>query len=67
MASVQVPYAAFNVVGESWTYFYGLGVVLEVILLALILRYAWTWPRTAPSATMAASPDRETVRAQQQA
>ena len=67
IASVQVPYAAFNVVGESWTYFYGLGVVLEVILLALILRYAWTWPRTAPSATMATSPDRETVRAQQQA
>ena len=67
VASVQVPYAAFNLVGESWTYFYGLGVVLEVILLALILRYAWTWPRTAPSATMATSPDRETVRAQQEA
>jgi hypothetical protein len=47
VASVQIPYAAFNVVGESWTYFYGLGVALEVILLALILRYAWTWPRTA--------------------
>ncbi|SDI37719.1 hypothetical protein SAMN05192558_11539 [Actinokineospora alba] len=62
VASVQVPFAAFNAVGESWRYFYGLGVVLEVILLALILRYAWTWPRTAPSAT---SPDRETVRAQQ--
>ena len=45
VASVQIPYAAFNVVGESWTYFYGLGVALEVILLALILRYAWTWPR----------------------
>ena len=67
VASVQVPYTAFNVVGESWTYFYGLGVVLEVIVLALILRYAWTWPRTAPSATMATSPDREAVRAQQQA
>jgi hypothetical protein len=34
-----------------------------VIVLALILRYAWTWPRTAPSATMATSPDCETVRA----
>ena len=67
VASVQVPYAAFNVVGESWTYFYGLGVALEVILLALILRYAWTWPRTAPSAAMATSPEREAVRAQQQA
>ncbi|MFD4322677.1 DUF6326 family protein [Streptomyces sp. NPDC058548] len=64
VASVQVPFAAFNAVGESWTYFYGLGVALEVIVLALILRYAWTWPRTAPSAT---SPDRETVRAQKQA
>jgi len=67
VASVQVAYAAFNAVGESWTYFYGLGVALEVIVLALILRYAWTWPRTAPSATMATSPDREAVRAQQQA
>ena len=70
VASVYVAVSAFNAVGESWTYFYGLGVALEVILLALILRYAWTWPRTAPSATMATmatSPDRETVRAQQQA
>ncbi|MFD5082739.1 DUF6326 family protein [Kitasatospora sp. NPDC058201] len=67
VASVQVPFAAFNAVGESWTYFYGLGVALEVIVLALILRYAWTWPRTTPSATTVTSPDRETVRAQQQA
>ena len=70
VASVQVPSVAFNVVGESWTYFYGLGVALEVIVLALILRYAWTWPRTAPSATMATmatGPDREAVRAPQQA
>ncbi|WP_406095614.1 DUF6326 family protein [Kitasatospora purpeofusca] len=67
VASVQVPFAAFNAVGESWTYFYGLGVALEVVVLALILRYAWTWPRTAPSATTATGPDRETVRARQQA
>ena len=47
VASVQVPFAALNVVGGgSWTYFYGLGVVLEVILLAFILRSAWKWPRT---------------------
>ena len=56
VASVQIPYAAFNLAGGSWTYFYGLGVVLEVILLVLVLRYAWTWPRTAPSATTATSP-----------
>lgn len=67
IAALYVPVTAFNAVGESWLYFYGLGIVLELILLALIVRYAWTWPRTAPSATMAASPDRETVRAQQQA
>ena len=63
VASVQIPYAAFNVVGESWTLFYGLGLALEVILLALILRYAWTWPRTASTATMTTGPDRKTVRA----
>ena len=68
MASVQVPWAAFNVVGESWTYYYGLGVALEVIVLALILRYAWTWPRrTASPATLAASLDSEPLRTPQQA
>jgi len=64
VAAVQVPFAAFNVVGESWTYYYGLGVALEVSILVVILRYAWTWPRTAPSAT---SPDRDTVRVRSQA
>lgn len=64
VAALYVPVTAFNALGESWRYFYGLGVALELILLALIVRYAWSWPRTAPSAT---SPDRETVRAQQQA
>ncbi len=67
MASIQVPFAAFNAVGElggSWIYFYSFGVVLEVLLLVFILRSAWTWPRTAPSVTMATS--REVDRAQQQ-
>ena len=73
VASVQVPYTAFNVVGESWTYFYTgppfvLGLVLELILLAVILRYAWTWPRrTASPATPAASLDSEPHRTPQQA
>ena len=70
VASVYIPFSMFNAVGESWTYFYGLSIGLEVLLLAFILRSAWTWPRTAPSATMATmatSPDREAVRAQQQA
>jgi hypothetical protein len=67
VASVYVPVTAFNAVGESWLYFYCFGAALEVILLALIVRYAWTWPRTAASATMTSRPDRATVRAQQQA
>jgi len=49
VASVEVPFAAFNAVGqvgEPWMYFYVLGVALEVIVLAFILRSAWTWPRT---------------------
>ena len=52
VASVQVPFAAFNAVGEvggSWMYFYLVGVGLELILLAFILRTAWTWPRIALS------------------
>jgi hypothetical protein len=44
----------YNAAGEeSWTYFsfYGLSIGLEVLLLAFILRSAWTWPRTS-SASM---------------
>ena len=45
VASLCIPIAAFNVVGASWVYFFGLGVVVEVSILAFILRAAWTWPR----------------------
>ena len=47
VAALYLPVSAFNVLGESWVYFYGLGVVVEVIVLAYILRTSWTWPRTA--------------------
>lgn len=46
VAALYIPVSAFNAVGEDWVYFYGLGVVLELALLAFILRAAWTWPRT---------------------
>jgi len=47
VATLYIPYSMFNVLGAgSWILFYGLGVVIEVILLAYILRSAWTWPRT---------------------
>jgi len=68
VASLYIPISAFNVLGGSWILFYGLGVVIEVILLAYILRSAWTWPRrTASPATLAASLDSEPLRAPQQA
>ena len=68
VASLYVPVSAFELVGESWIYFYGLGVGLEVLLLAFILRSAWTWPRrTTSSAPMATSLDSEPLRAPQQA
>lgn len=62
VASLYIPYSAFNAVGESWIYFYGLGVVLELLLLAFILRSAWTWPRTpAPSMPEPAAPRRSQI------
>jgi len=68
VASLYIPVSMFNAVGESWTYFYGLSIGLEVLLLAFILRSAWTWPRrTASPATMATSLDRESLRTPQQA
>jgi hypothetical protein len=33
-----------NVVGESWA-FYWFGSVVEIVLLALVVWYAWRWPR----------------------
>ena len=68
VASLYIPVSAFNVLGGSWILFYGLGVVIEVILLAYILRSAWTWPRRTTSlATMATSLDNEPHRTPQQA
>lgn len=46
VASLYVPVTVFNIAGASWLYFYGLGIVLELTLLALILRTAWTWPHS---------------------
>jgi hypothetical protein len=53
VAALYIPVSIYNAAGESWSYasFYGLSIGLEVLLLAFILRSAWTWPRTA-SASM---------------
>ena len=47
VAALFIPVSVFNAAGEPWSYsyFYGLSIGLEVLLLAFILRSAWTWPR----------------------
>ena len=70
VASLYVPYSVVNAAGESWdwAFFYGLSIGLEVLLLAFILRSAWTWPRrTTSAATRATSLDSEPLRTPQQA
>ena len=60
----------FNAAGATWewAFFYGLSIGIEVLILAFILRSAWTWPRrTASPATLAASLDSEPLRTPQQA
>ncbi|MHA7268429.1 DUF6326 family protein [Arthrobacter sp. HLT1-20] len=49
VASLYIPVSMYNAVGESWSWasFYGLSIGIEVLLLAYILRSAWTWPRAA--------------------
>lgn len=44
IAAVYIPYTLFNLAGEAWMHMV-LGAVAEVVLLCLIIRYAWKWPR----------------------
>ena len=57
VASLLIPYSAFNAVGTTWEWagFYGLSIGVEVLLLAYVLRSAWTWPRTSAVRTRAGS------------
>ena len=70
VATLYIPFSVYNAAGEPWTYsyFYGLSIGLEVLLLAFILRSAWTWPRrTASPATLDVGLDSEPLRTPQQA
>ena len=70
VASLYIPVTVFNAAGTSWdwAFYYGLSIGLEVLLLAFILRSAWTWPRRTTSlATMATSLDNAPHRTPQQA
>jgi hypothetical protein len=48
VASLSIPLMVFNAAGASWDYafYYALTIGVEVLILAFILRSAWTWPRT---------------------
>lgn len=43
VAALLIPYMLFNLVGEAWPHMY-FAAVVEVIMLALIIRYARNWP-----------------------
>ena len=49
VATLYIPVSVYNAVGESssWSYFYGLSIGLEVLLLAFIVASAWRWPKVA--------------------
>lgn len=48
VASLYLPIMVFNVAGASsdWVFYYALTIGVEVLILAFILRCAWSWPRT---------------------
>lgn len=65
VASLLIPYSAFNAAGATWEWaaFYAISIGIEVLLLVFILRSAWTWPRTpAVSAGSATTDLRQGVR-----
>lgn len=43
MATVYIPFTLFNLAGEAWIHMV-FGAIVEVVLLSLIIRYAWKWP-----------------------
>jgi Family of unknown function (DUF6326) len=44
VAAVYIPYTLFNLAGEAWIHMV-FGAVVEVVLLLLIILYAWKWPK----------------------
>ncbi len=44
VAAVYIPYTLFNLAGEAWIHMV-FGAVVEVVLLLLIISYAWKWPK----------------------
>ena len=43
VATVYIPFTLVNLAGEAWLHII-FGAAVEVVLLLLIIRYAWKWP-----------------------
>lgn len=43
IAAINIPLILFNLAGEAWLHMV-MGAVIQVILLSLIIYYAWKWP-----------------------
>lgn len=44
VAAIFIPYTLFNLAGEAWVHMM-FGAAVEIILLLLIIRHAWKWPK----------------------
>jgi hypothetical protein len=44
VAAVYIPYSLFNLAGEALNFMI-FGAVVEVVLLLLVIWYAWKWPK----------------------
>ncbi len=44
VATVYIPYMLFNLAGEAWMHMV-FAAVVEVVLLLLVIWYAWKWPK----------------------
>ena len=44
IGAFNIPFILFNLAGEAWMHMV-FGALVEVVLLGLIIRYAWKWPR----------------------
>ncbi len=70
-AAVYIPFSLFNLAGEA-RMFMIFGALVEVVLLSLVIWYAWKWPATDPHVgsvpiTSAAQPVGEAVLRRQRA
>lgn len=44
IAAINIPFILFNLGGEAWIHMI-IGAIIQVILLCLIIYFAWKWPR----------------------